>query len=629
MNSDTRERFLALKRSGRLPSPRGLATAIARLADQDEVSTAEIVRLVKSDPAMAGRLLRCANAAHAGLRRHLASLSQAVIFLGLHRIRHLALAFSLLDQYRSGGCPAFDYEAYWRQSIAMAIASERLAAHAQVPPEDAFTCGLLAGIGRLALATLFPERYAALLGRPLPPADLLAAEEAAFGIGHPALAAELLDDWGLPPIFSSAVRFYERPELAGYATGSRAELLVNVLHLAALIADLFEHPEATGEAGAAALLPGLHHAAARVGIDAAELQASLQELAGPWVEWCSELGLPAVRPVVDGPLERRGVASVDPLELAPMRVGLVSEHESQAIAAVAEGLAAAGFDLLRTVGLPYRMPLPDIVLLDATGPRPADLVDAVRRWRQAVGREQSFLIALVASGDSALMSQLVAAGTDDFLTVPCQAAELVVRLRAAQQVVALQHLVRAERELMVQQADVWARASRRLLHDAQTDPLTQLPNRRYGEDSLVEEWGLAMRAGTPMACIMIDIDHFKEVNDHHGHELGDLVLRQVADILRDTCRKNDVVFRYGGEEFCVICPAARRQDALVLAERILAAVRDFGFGTTRVVRLTVSAGVACRTGMPPGADAEMLVAQADAALYEAKARGRDCVVIRR
>lgn len=628
MNSDTRERFLALKESGRLPSPRGLATAIARLAGQDDVSTAEIVRLVKSDPAMAGRLLRCANAAHAGLHRHLASLTQAVVFLGLHRIRHLALAFSLLDQYRSGACRQFNYDAYWRGSIAMAIATEWLAPHAQVPPEDAFTCGLLADVGRLALATLFPERYGELLAEERGAEQLLQAEEGAFGITHPALSAELLDDWGLPPIFTAAVRFHEQPELAGFATGSRAESLVNVLHLAALIAQLFEQPDASDEAGAAGLLPGLHHAAARLGIDAAELQAGLAALATRCSEWCSELGLPAAPPDLNGRLERRAVMPPEHRELAPMRVGLVSERETAPVAAVAAALAETGFDLLRTAALPYHMPLPDIVLYDATGAR-QDNVEAVRRWRQVVTREQSFLIALVPAGSAALMSQLVSAGADDFLSLPCESAELVVRLRAAQQLVALQHMVRAERQLMIQQADTWARASRRLLHDAQTDPLTQLPNRRFGEDSLAEEWGLAMRAGTPMACIMLDIDHFKAINDRYGHELGDLVLRQLADILRETCRKNDVVFRYGGEEFCVICPAARRQDALALAERILAAVRGFVFGLSRPVHLTISAGVACRTGMAADASAEMLVAQADAALYEAKARGRDCVVIRR
>lgn len=629
MNSDTRERFLALKRSGRLPSPRGLATAVARLAARDDVATAELVRLVKSDPAMAGRLLRCANAAHAGLHRHLASLTQAVVFLGLHRIRHLALAFSLLDQYRSGTCPAFDYSAYWRESIGMAIASEWLAPHAQVSPEDAFTCGLLAGVGRLALATIFPERYAEVLSHQAGGDALLTAEAGAFGITHPELSAELLDDWGLPPIFTSAVRFHERPELSGFAPGSRAESLVNVLHLAALVAHLFEHPASPGEPDAGSVLPELHHAAARLGIDAAELQAGLSELAGPWAEWCGELGLPTPRPDIEGRLERRCVFATEQPDLVPMRVGLVGERDTMAIADVGDGLARAGFDLLRMVGLPYQMPLPDIVLLDATGSSPAETADAVRRWRQVITRDQSYLIALVPGGDAALMGQLLPAGVDDFLTVPCLPAELVVRLRAAQQVVALQHLVRAERELMVQQADVWARASRRLLHEAQTDPLTQLPNRRFGEDTLAEEWGLAMRAGTPMACIMLDIDHFKVVNDQYGHEFGDLILRQVADILRDTCRKNDVVFRYGGEEFCVICPAAHRQDALALAERILSAVREFAFGKGRAVRLTVSAGVACRTGMAVGAGAGALVAQADAALYEAKASGRDRVVIRR
>lgn len=628
MNSETRERFQALKRTGRLPSPQGLATAVARLASRDDVSTAELVRLVKSDPAMAGRLLKFANAAGGGSRRHLASLTQAVVFLGLHRIRHLALAFSLLDQFRTGHCPAFDYPAYWRQSLASALAGERLAANAQLPPEDAFTCGLLCGIGRLALATVFPDRFAVLLGQQLPPAEMRAAEEMEFGISHLGLSAELMDDWGLPPLFSAAVRFYECPDQAAFPPGSRAEALMHVLGLAHLIACLLVRPAEIEEVPGASLMPALHHAAAHVGLDAAELQSVLSDLASPWVEWCEELGLPSDVPDVARSFAPGADRVGEAFRLARMRVALVGEPDSLAAAPVALGLERLGLDVARMSGLPYLMPLPEIVLVEIPpAPRHDELIDAIRLWRQTVGHDQSLLLGLLPGDDASLITDFIAAGGDDFLPLPCRPELLAVRLRAAQQLVAMQHLVRAEREIMIQQADVWARASQRMLHEALTDPLTQLPNRRYGEDSLAQEWGLAKRSGTPLACIMLDIDHFKAINDHFGHELGDLVLRQVADILQVTCRKNDIVFRYGGEEFCVICPASRRHDAVALAGRILAAVRAFGFGTDGAIRLTVSAGVACRAGHETAAESGGLVMRADAALYQAKVGGRDRVAV--
>jgi len=103
---------------------------------------------------MAGRILRYANAAHGGSLRHIASLPQAIVFLGLFRVRQVALGFSLIDHYRSGNCLAFDYQAYWTASLAASIAAQQVAHRAQCPPDESFTCGLLSGVGRLALATV-------------------------------------------------------------------------------------------------------------------------------------------------------------------------------------------------------------------------------------------------------------------------------------------------------------------------------------------------------------------------------------------------------------------------------------------------------------------------------------------
>lgn len=157
---------------------------------------------------------------------------------------------------------------------------------------------------------------------------------------------------------------------------------------------------------------------------------------------------------------------------------------------------------------------------------------------------------------------------------------------------------------------------------AHTDALTGAMNRRGGDRLLAELVQRSARAGTDLAAMMCDIDHFKRVNDTHGHAAGDRVLASVARALRTTLRDGDVVVRHGGEEFLVLVPGANVDVATRLAERlrsVVSAVPDDEVG-----RVTVSIGVAV---LDEAEAPEALLARADAALYAAKQRGRDCVVV--
>lgn len=153
---------------------------------------------------------------------------------------------------------------------------------------------------------------------------------------------------------------------------------------------------------------------------------------------------------------------------------------------------------------------------------------------------------------------------------------------------------------------------------AASDPLTGLPNRRMFELSLGREVARARRSGKPLALCMLDVDHFKAVNDTHGHPVGDQVLRELADALRRAVRDEDVVARYGGEEFAVLLPDAGADDAAVIAERLRAAAGEVG-----AVPVSASVGLASLVTVADGAE---LVAAADRALYQAKAKGRDRIV---
>ena len=158
---------------------------------------------------------------------------------------------------------------------------------------------------------------------------------------------------------------------------------------------------------------------------------------------------------------------------------------------------------------------------------------------------------------------------------------------------------------------------------ATMDPLTRLLNRRGLEDALQISRAQAARRGLPTSAIMVDIDHFKQVNDSFGHEVGDHVLRQVADIISRLTRSSDVVARTGGEEFLIVLPETELESARLLAERIREAIgqRPLLVDFQRI-GVTVSLGVASVVG---NMNLDELSQEADRAMYLAKRGGRNRV----
>ncbi|MBI5108217.1 MAG: bacteriohemerythrin [Rhodocyclales bacterium] len=169
------------------------------------------------------------------------------------------------------------------------------------------------------------------------------------------------------------------------------------------------------------------------------------------------------------------------------------------------------------------------------------------------------------------------------------------------------------------------REANQLLEDqANTDPLTRLPNRRYAMHTFAREWAASVRDGTALACMMIDADGFKQINDTQGHDAGDIVLRALAASLQHAVRTDDLVCRLGGDEFLVICPATPLAGAMQLAEAVRRAVAALrvraGAGEWQG---SISIGVATRTPVMTGVDD--LMKAADQGVYLAKRNGRNCV----
>jgi diguanylate cyclase (GGDEF)-like protein len=155
---------------------------------------------------------------------------------------------------------------------------------------------------------------------------------------------------------------------------------------------------------------------------------------------------------------------------------------------------------------------------------------------------------------------------------------------------------------------------------AVTDPLTGLANRRGGEQNISSELSRAKRQRTPLSCILIDIDRFKEVNDTYGHQAGDHVLREISGLLRRTVRAYDILVRWGGEEFLIVLPAVDLDQARRLAERVRHAVELLE--TNGIGPVTISAGAAT---LDADYDFDEMLSQADRRLYQAKAAGRNCI----
>ena len=197
-------------------------------------------------------------------------------------------------------------------------------------------------------------------------------------------------------------------------------------------------------------------------------------------------------------------------------------------------------------------------------------------------------------------------GADDYLVKPFAPAELIAR---AQRRLELSRLLATARD-----------EAQRLEALALTDGLTQVANHRSFQQRLSDEFRRAQRYDDPLGLILVDLDHFKAINDGHGHQVGDQVLVRVADAMRHAVRETDFVARYGGEEFAVVLPKTHLAGALTVAERIVAGLKTLQLGSG--LRVTASFGVSGFPGRSVST-AEQLVRTADEALYRAKREGRN------
>ena len=170
------------------------------------------------------------------------------------------------------------------------------------------------------------------------------------------------------------------------------------------------------------------------------------------------------------------------------------------------------------------------------------------------------------------------------------------------------------------------RLNSQLVDLANRDPLTQLLNRRGMLVQLELLVAAAREKRAPLSCVLLDVDHFKQLNDTFGHRVGDMVLCEVAEVLRESCRKSDIYARYGGEEFLVVCPDTPPAGAYLLAERIRQKLQARAF-STGAESFIVAGSFGVAAWQPEHTSIDDLIAAADQALYAAKRAGRDRTIV--
>ncbi len=270
-------------------------------------------------------------------------------------------------------------------------------------------------------------------------------------------------------------------------------------------------------------------------------------------------------------------------------------------------------------GSPFPLVITDIVMGHMSG---LELLKEIRLLDP-----EALVVIMTSQGSLETATAALRHGAYDFLVKPFDDLFLISALaeRAADRL-QLQARNRILTEQLKTYAEELERLNRNLKEAADRDGLTGLLNHRYLRDAMEVELERSRRHGRVFSLVMLDVDHFKQYNDRHGHLAGDEVLRGVGRTVLETNRLTDLCARYGGEEFAVLLPETDHGGALVRAERMRRAVEEYPFAgreTQPLKKVTISLGCACYP--EDGQDTTTLIARADEALYRAKQKGRNAV----
>ncbi len=496
-------------KSPNLPSVPAVALRLLELSRDLETSTKDIVETIKSDPALAVKILKSANSSYFGFRSEIKTLEQAVPIIGRTVITSLALSFSLSNETVKDGPLNELYRQYWLKSIVIAAAAEKLPHHGSASlSSELFMAGLLVDLGQLAMLKTLRSEYASVLEESAETArPLCEIEREHLEFTHAELGAELMRRWKLPGSLSIATAHHHAsPEEIEKHSGEDGDL-IRALVTACAVGEYFCSPHT------------------------AKALTYLKTVAAQFYDLSSE-NLNAY------------------LEQVDLRIKEAA-------------------DLLNTTT--------DELL------SPSDLM--------AQAMEQLAEISIQAD----------------------------LQKREADSLT--QRMEEERRKLQDQ--------NEKLQEQVFRDPLTGLYNRRFFDEALGHEIKRATRQGNAIGVLFLDVDHFKSLNDTHGHKFGDTVLMRIGEILQDCVRSSDIAARYGGEEFVVLAVDTSEAGLKTFAERIRHSIEEEYFQNgVQVVPVTASVGgvVSVHSAEEDGLQ-HRLVESADASMYESKRRGRNCITL--
>jgi len=644
-----------IKTSGQLPSPTGVALSILELARDPNTSTEDMATVLVGDPSLTGQILKYANAATGGARGEVTNVNDALVRLGMSMVRQLCLGFSVLSNSRGGPCSGFDYGNYWTKSLAMAVSSHALCSRIKaVSPDEGFTCGLLGKIGHLALASVYPDRYADVLGEweEGTSAELTKLEEQELSINHNRVSAALFEDWGLPESYRIAVDVQDSTDWDDLPTGrtarDRGQQLGRILNIAGLAANICVE---TSQLRHLMVLEFM-----KIGTDlgfSEEQWAMLyDEILAEWERLGQLLNIvtgnvPSMENLVRRAREFRGQIrekkkkqpgpikkkdnSDDPVARNPECLDILVVSDSPVdIMILKKKLGSLGHQL--TIAKDGQKALeialktsPQLILTDWMMSE-LDGLELTRSLRQSTQTTGTYIMIMTSNEGSDLLVEAFDAGIDDYVAKPLNHQILQARLKAATRLINLQEEAARNQEEIRRTVSEMGILNRKLQTMALEDQLTSLPNRRCGLDRFDTEWSRSSRYEDSLLCMILDIDHFKNVNDTYGHDAGDVVLKRTAAVMQNCMRDSDVVCRFGGEEFLVICPGADVEVAKVLGDRLRTAVEGNIIDSPEFKgNITISIGVAVRSEWH--SSPKDLIKNADEALYAAKEAGRNMVCI--
>ncbi|MCK5539454.1 MAG: diguanylate cyclase [Deltaproteobacteria bacterium] len=275
-------------------------------------------------------------------------------------------------------------------------------------------------------------------------------------------------------------------------------------------------------------------------------------------------------------------------------VDLLETHQFQVLSASDGKAALALFEEHPDI----KLVLTDFEMPELTG------LELTRKLRQRYRRDELVIIGISAAGDQMVAASFIKNGANDFIVKQTfMTEEFYSRIT--------QNIENVERAQMILEMSI-------------KDHLTGLYNRRYLFEAGIQFFDRARRQKTTIVCAMLDIDHFKRVNDNYGHDVGDLVLRRLGEVLQDNFRTTDIVARFGGEEFCVLAVDLDESGAVKLFERLREKVKHQTFTTAKGENLSVTISIGICTELKD--NLEQMIKTADERLYEAKEGGRNRVV---